>query len=161
MRATFSDISRLRYFSREEIPGWEYMSLRTLRLLDKMRHEDGETQGWYFKILSAFRPVEEGRASTHGYKASDGGLIAEAIDGVMLDKKTHKPLLLVRQYMIALRWPWAGIGLYPYWTLETDGVKEPYPGLHLDTRACKPTEKRPRWFRNVVGEYRPIEEFTW
>ena len=128
-------------FSSKEIPGREYMNPRTLRLLDRMREADGDRMGWHFVVLHATR------APTAGFSYHTRGL---AVDGVMVDNLTREPLPLIQQYHIASRWPWTGIGLYPYWST---------PGLHLDTRPCRPLERRSRWYRNEAGEYRPIEEF--
>lgn len=134
-------LESLRHFSSKEIPGREYMDPRTLRLLDRMRDADGTRMGWHFVVLHTTRsPIA-------GFSYHAQGL---AIDGVMVDNLTREPLPLIRQYHIASRWPWTGIGLYPYWST---------PGLHLDTRPCRALERRSRWFRDKAGEYRPIEEF--
>ena len=65
-------------------------------------------------------------------------------------------LSLLDQFLIATRFSWTGIGLYPFWSYG-DKI---CPGLHCDLRPLK-DDPEARWWRNKIGEYRGLdgEEF--
>ena len=68
----------------------------------------------------------------------------DAIDG-------YFPGLTIReQFIIAIRFPFTGIGLYPYWN---------NPGLHLDIRQLQIQLHKAMWWRDAGGDYHPIETF--
>ena len=52
---------------------------------------------------------------------------------------------IISQFLIASRFPWTGIGLYPF--------AKPYAGVHCDLR---PADVRALWWKNAHGEYRDI-----
>ncbi len=131
------DFQRIEHFTMKEIPGWDKMKFEVIKRLDEMRHGDGEAMKWYFIITSAYREGKPGvRYSYH----HDG----MAIDGMMIDRKTHLPLPLPKQFIIAERWGWGGIGLYPFWAR---------PGLHLDIRPYSEYDRHARWYRDRNGNY--------
>ena len=57
-------------------------------------------------------------------------------------------MTLVAQYLVAERFGWGGMGLYPFWN---------NPGLHVDVRTAIPAV---RWVCNENGNYEPLTE-TW
>lgn len=138
------DFNSIRHFRPDEIPGWEQMEAETIQLLDAMRAKDGEEMGWLFIVTSAYREPKPGQRFSWHHRG-------KAIDGVMIDRETTRPLPLLKQWAIAERWGgWRGIGLYPFWKR---------PGLHLDTRPQSLFERHPRWYRNEAGLYRPHHEY--
>ena len=57
---------------------------------------------------------------------------------------------LLDQWLFAERFPWNGIGIYPFWT---------YPGLHVDLRRLgrdHPSLGK-RWWRDSEGYYKPLD----
>jgi len=137
------DFKHIRHFSMDEIPGWDKVDLEVIKRLDEMRHTDGEEMGWYFIITSAYREAKPGvRYSFH----HDG----MAIDGMMIDRATRLPLPLLKQYVIAERYNWGGIGLYPFWNR---------PGLHLDIREYSSFDRQARWWRDRDGTYRNLYDY--
>ena len=57
---------------------------------------------------------------------------------------------LLDQWLFAERYPWSGIGLYPYWS---------NPGLHVDMRRLGRDHPNlgKRWWRDQDGSYRFID----
>ncbi len=123
------------------------MSGDLMATLDNMRAEVGLP----FIITAGFRLLQDQeRLLTAGLTESTGSahLSGEAVDGYF----AGLPLSL--QFAYACRWPFRGIGLYPY----TYGTP---PVLHLDVQ----DRGRPRtalWIRNRVGKYvyAPSEAFA-
>ncbi|MDI3547905.1 MAG: Peptidase [Halanaerobiales bacterium] len=56
-------------------------------------------------------------------------------------------LSIKEQFLIAIRFPFTGIGVYPYWN---------NPGLHLDVRQIH-QEYKAMWWRDSRGDYQPME----
>lgn len=58
---------------------------------------------------------------------------------------------LLDQWLFAERFPWLGIGVYPYWN---------HPGLHSDLNRRRPEHPNlgRRWWRNMQGEYRALDK---
>jgi len=48
-------------------------------------------------------------------------------------------------WLTALRLPFTGVGIYPYW--------RPHPGLHLDQRPVLAGASRTLWWRDKTGSY--------
>lgn len=59
-------------------------------------------------------------------------------------------LSLLDQWLFVERFPWNGIGLYPYWN---------NPGLHCDLRRLGRDHPNlgKRWWRDSVNAYRPVD----
>lgn len=77
-----------------------------------------------------------------------------------------KEIPLLYQFLAAERFPFTGIGCYPYWQIttrirpETKVPEErsiPIPGLHLDVRRL-PNNCGARWWRDDKGEYKQIDK---
>ena len=130
----------LRYFSPEEFHYPNKLNPDMLRLLDSMRASiDG--QG-IVTINADFDFAGHAPNSWH-YKG-------RAVDLVIRNSETKEPLNIVTQLLIALRFNWKGIGVYPYWRS---------PGLHLDNRPLSSTDRRAMWWQDESGKYRAIEDF--
>lgn len=95
-------------------------------LLDEMR----DFAGIPFKINYGTQGVHS-PTSQHYY--------GNAIDGYF------PGITIKEQFMIAIRFPFTGIGLYPCWN---------NPGLHLDVR---PQSYKALWWRDSGGAYQPVE----
>lgn len=71
-----------------------------------------------------------------------------------------KDVALVDQFLAAERFPFSGIGCYPYWTLTVKNNIErkiPAPGLHLDIRPLK-GHCGARWWRDKQGNYQSFNK---
>ena len=55
---------------------------------------------------------------------------------------------LLDQFLAATRFPFTGIGVYPYWN---------NPGLHLDCRVLTDTNMGARWWRDRDGQYKALD----
>lgn len=113
-----------------QFTNFDKMDWGTLRLLEQMVKDAHKYHGWNVRINSDYR---EGDKGNHGK-----GI---AVDLVFYKEKPGDVPLL-EQLLFALRYPWGGIGFYPYWNA---------PGIHVDSR---PTESRREiWWRKKSGEY--------
>jgi hypothetical protein len=74
------------------------------------------------------------------------GDVAYGVDFHMELGGTGLPLL--DQWLWAERFPWTGLGLYPWWK---------HPGLHVDLKAgaAHPALGR-RWWQDAGGVYQPV-----
>ena len=130
----------LKHFRPEEFHRPDKLNPDALRLLDAMRDSvDGEV------IVTINADYAES-----GHTPNSWHYKGRAFDLVIRDAKTHEPLPVIKQFLIAVRFNWGGIGVYPFWRS---------PGLHLDNRPLSLTDRRAMWWRNEEGKYRPIEEF--
>lgn len=120
----------LRYFVASEFDYPDLMDDTTLIQLDKMRET---LPDMIMTINSDYRPGSKG---WHGR--------GKAVDCVIRYRATRQPVPIVRQFLIAVRFLWGGIGFYPFW---------PGPGLHLDTRPMTRYSRRPLWWRDAIGKY--------
>jgi len=102
------------------------VSWDVVQLLDEMRHVAGVP----FHVNVAWESDGHVDGSTHY-----SGL---AVDGYFAG------MALLDQWLWAERFPWQGIGLYPFWRV---------PGLHLD---LGPRAYPGRWWRDAVGTYLPL-----
>ena len=57
-------------------------------------------------------------------------------------------LTLLDQWLAAERFPFRGIGVYPYWNS---------PGLHLDIRRSPRVNLGYRWWKDKDGAYKPLD----
>lgn len=89
------------------------MKTAALDLLNTMCRDAERLNGWLCRINSTWRK------GTTGYHPR-----GEAIDLVFY-REHPGDVDVVTQYTFARKYPWGGIGLYPYWNA---------PGLHVDTR---------------------------
>ena len=68
--------------------------------------------------------------------------LGRAVDGYFPD------LSIKEQFLLAIRFPFNGIGIYPFWN---------NPGLHLDVRKLRSQQFRSMWWRDASGDYQPLE----
>lgn len=129
---------KLKHFKSNEFTHPELMDERTLILVDTMRDTE---PGIVVTINCDFRFNDP---KWHGK--------GKALDLVIRDAKTFQGLPLIVQFMIANRYLWTGIGLYPYWNT---------PGLHLDTRPITIFGRKSMWWRDKDGLYRSMLELDW
>lgn len=134
---------QIRHFSPSRDPGLndpsgERMDPELMRLLDAQREEVGLP----FVVTAGHRhPQQQDALLQAKLTETSGGAhpIGKAVDGYFVG------LPLSLQFAYACRWPWAGIGLYP-WTWGTP------PVMHLDVME----RGKPRtalWIRNQAGLY--------
>jgi hypothetical protein len=145
---------RIRWFSPSGDPGFndpegDRMSPELLALLDQMRDEAGApfviTDGWREQNRQADL-MEAGLSDPNQHRFAHPR--GEAADGYF----SGIPLSLMFAY--ACRWPFCGIGLYPY-------TSTGQPVMHLDVM----DRERPRsalWIRARSGRYvyAPSREFA-
>ena len=130
------DWSTIRYFQAGEFQkDPEKIAWPVVELLDEMRHAAG------VKIVIHVAWDDSGHeaGSAHYTRTTD---FATAVDMRFVGWS------LLDQWLFAERYPWRGIGIYPYWR---------FPGLHLDLRAHG--QEHPnlgaRWWRDAHGVYHP------
>lgn len=128
----------LRHFKPEEFKYPDSVDDQTLLLLDHMRDHE---RGIYITINSDYRP---GDPKWHGK--------GKALDIVIWDVETRKPLPLIQQFLIASRYMWTGIGVYPFWNT---------PGIHVDTRPMAVSGWKALWWRDKDGNYLDIRDLRW
>ena len=129
----------LQFFKPEEFTYPEKLNPAALRMLDEMR---GMESGIIITINADW--AESGHAPNSWHYRG------RAFDLVIRASGSGKPLPIVEQFLIAVRYQWTGIGVYPYWKA---------PGLHLDNRPLGKVERRALWWRSRDNQYLPIEEF--
>ena len=112
----------------------EVMDVDELYLLDAYRH-----------LLGHPVMVWEAAADPEDGKHSDDSQHYEQEDGKCHAVDCSAPgVPLGRQYTVAERFGFGGIGLYPHWK---------HPGLHLDNRIVGKYRPAARWVRNRAGVY--------
>jgi hypothetical protein len=143
------DFSRLHWFSQREITQrceegrWNQIDAGSLYLLD---HYAGVETAIGTRLIGpvALSPAQTAAGTpTATWNRPETG--AHAPDsahhvGRAFDIMPRASLALA--WLLALRYPWYGIGAYPFWS--------PRPGLHLDTR---PRPWRALWYVDVNGSY--------
>ena len=133
------DWSAIQHFQREE---WVMDPDRVLWDVVVLTDEMREATGGPIKIHVAWDSAGHVQDSSHYTRGT------EYASGVDLDFQGWP---LVDQWLFAERFPWVGIGLYPFWKT---------PGLHLDLR--KLGQDHPhlgkRWWRDAAGEYRALDK---
>lgn len=112
---------------------------RLLHMADAMVVQETERiPGLVFIVHSDFRPGDD---KEHGMgRALDGHF--EAGDGRILPAE--------KQFFMAIRYNFSGVGFYPYWHR---------PGIHVDVRPLLLTGRKATWWRDDRGEYMPIESY--
>lgn len=136
--------SGIRHFKPEEFRHPDKLSAIALTTLDTMRDREGDLRAIYIVVNEDFAPGRQGHAEKSRHYFGD------AFDIVIKDSITRQPLPLLEQFLIAIRYCWTGIGVYPFWNL---------PGLHVDTRPMTRQMRRALWMRDRVGVYQDIKEF--
>lgn len=141
---TVTDWTTIRHFSAAEWPkDPAKVHPDLVGLLDEYR----ETLGRPVVILVAWDPPGSGHVEDSAHP-----------EGLAVD--FYVPgLALVEQYLWAERFPFLGLGFYPWWRkLVAPGVYERIPGLHADIRA-KPEHPHlgRRWWRTQTGEYQALD----
>lgn len=117
---------RLDQIERHGEPCIDKMDRGTLDLLNTMCREAEWQKNWLFNINSTWR---EGSTGMH----PEG----KAVDGYFY-KKMPGDVSVWEQYEFARKYPWGGIGAYPFWIT---------PGIHCDSR---PTINRiATWWRDA------------
>lgn len=112
------------------------MNERTLVLLDCMVTEEKKHQDIIFIVHCDYRP---GDPRLHGE--------GKAIDGSFRYRKTGKCLPVLKQFLMAMKYTWGGVGFYPYWN---------NPGIHIDTRLRTIYQPSATWWKDEDGEYKGI-----
>lgn len=128
----------LKRFKRDEFDHPEMMDERVLVMLDAMVTEETKLKpGLEFIVHSDYRP---GDPKEHGK--------GRAVDGHF---QVHGQVLpVLEQFLMAARYQWSGIGLYPHWN---------DPGIHVDLMPLTLTGRRRLWWRDDKGAYRRIEDY--
>ena len=124
--------------------------LEAVRLLDEMRHREDELADFPLRIY-----VNADYAPGKGHSAGSRHYFGDAFDISIINGKTGRPLPLMEQFIMALRYCWTGVGFYPYWTR---------PGVHVDRRPLTIFGRRAMWWRDKNGKYQSIgdwEDFSW
>ena len=119
----------IQHFAADEFDRPDKVDGDALRLLDRMRHEEGIRCPIIITINADY--------SVNGHSA----------------KSRHarrRPLSLDLQFAMASRYSWGGIGIYPFW-LD--------PGLHVDRRPWAVFNRRALWFRDEAGKYHSITKY--
>lgn len=102
------DWNSIEYFSKNEKWGdWTIIDKRVIYKLDAMRKYAGKP----FVVHCAYE--KDGHTTTSQH------YVGKAVDGHFVD------IPLIEQYLVAERFGWHGIGVYPDWNNQ---------GLHLDMR---------------------------
>lgn len=135
------DWTRVRHFRRDE---WrmdpEAILPATVYLLDEMREAAGRP------IVIHVAADDDRRAHVPGssHYATEFAP-ATAVDFHIVG------MPLLDQWLLAERFPWRGLGIYPFWA---------NPGLHCDLRPVGREHQQMghRWWRDAEGRYRPIDE---
>jgi len=135
----FKDI---KHFTPDEFDRPDMLDCDALRLLDKMRHEEGKRWPIIITINGDFAITGHSPDSRHKF--------GDAFDLVIRHRETRKPLPILAQYAMASRYMWGGIGIYPFWD---------DPGLHTDRRPWAVFGRRALWYRDKVGEYQSILKY--
>ena len=132
---TFDRLSRL---SPHEFSHPEMLDTRLLVMLDAMIvTETRYHPGLRFIVHSDYRPGDKGE---HG--------MGRAIDGHF--EVAGEALPVVLQFIMACRYSFSGIGMYPFWHV---------PGIHIDVRPRLMTDRKHMWWRTRDGEYKAIETY--
>ena len=139
----------IRFFKPEEFGhNVEKMDIVAIYTLDDMRFIEAEKRRIEGKepIIITINEAWAERPSNPTSMHPQG----KAIDCVIRNAKTKKPLPIIEQFLIAIHYSWTGIGFYPFW-------KD--PGLHLDIRPPYRLFRKTTWWRNKHGGYEPIETY--
>lgn len=142
------DWTAIKHFTREE---WqrdpERVSPDVVMLLDEQRDAHGlMVPGVRYVIHVAWD--DAGHVTDSGHYTVNREL-AVAVDYHMEVGGVALPLL--EQWLWAERFPWNGIGLYPFWRS---------PGLHCDLRRIgrEHAHLGRRWWRDTDGAYKSVDE---
>lgn len=133
------DWSVIRFFKKEEwVKDPDKILWDTVLLMDEMRGAVGHA----IKINVAWD--DGGHASDSSHYATEGRY-ASAVDFYI------EGMPLLDQWLFAERFPWNGIGVYPYWR---------HPGLHCDLRLLGSEHPHlgKRWWQNKNGVYEPFNQ---
>lgn len=132
------DWTTVKHFQRAEfVKDPDRISWDVVTLLDEMR----EAAGCPFIIHVAWDDSGHEKNSTHYANTSDWSF---AVDG------HFRGWSLLDQWLFVERYPWMGIGLYPYWE---------HPGVHLDLRrvGLEHPHLGRRWWRDKDGTYQAFD----
>jgi hypothetical protein len=126
---------RVRHFKREEwVKNPDRVAPDVVYLMDEMRDAAG------VPIVIHVAWDDDG----HVAGSSHYGEVATGVDF------HFEGWSLLEQWLFAERFPWSGIGIYPYWN---------NPGLHVDLRRLGRDHPHlgKRWWRDQRGRYLPID----
>ena len=133
------DWTTVKHFRREEfVNDPDRVSWDTVMLLDNMR-DDAQAP---FKIHVAWDDSGHVNDSSHYTEVKD---FCTAVDFHVVG------MSLLDQWLFAERYPWNGIGVYPYWE---------NPGLHCDLRRLGREHPNlgKRWWRDAHGIYKSFDK---
>jgi len=134
---------KIKHFKLEDFDHPDMLDDITLQMLDDMV----EQEGWVKKI--SIKMHADFAYSGHSDKSMH--YMGKAFDVSILDTESGKPLPIIEQFLIAIRYFWTGIGIYPRWNS---------PGLHLDTRPITRFTRRTFWYLDRDGNYnKSIKQF--
>lgn len=127
----------LKHFSKEEFKDdYRKIAWESAIMLDAMRDASGHS----CVIHVAW---EDG-----GHDFADSAHYGDEIHKATAIDCHFVGMSLLEQWLLAERFPWSGIGLYPYWQS---------PGLHLDLKSRNGLEGG-RWWRDLAGKYQPLDK---
>lgn len=132
------DWATIRNFKREEwIKDPDKVSWDVVMLLDQMREDSGVP----IHINVAWDDTGHVNDSGHYTTSRD---FCTAVDFYFVG------MSLLDQWLFAERYPWYGIGVYPFWRV---------PGLHCDLKRIgrEHATLGRRWYRNERDEYVPLD----
>lgn len=129
----------LKHFKASEFEHPDEIDITLLAMLDGMRDEEGPREGIIITVNSDYRPGDVG---WHGR--------GKALDIVIRNSITGDPLPVFKQFLIASRYLFGGIGFYPFWNS---------PGIHIDNRPRTLYKPTAVWWRDQNGAYRGLWEW--
>jgi len=133
------DWSKIRYFRREEfIKDPDKVEWDVVLLMDEMRAAAGV-------------PIHIHVAWDDGGHIADSSHYTHAREFSTAVDFNFQGWPLLQQWLFAERFPWLGIGIYPYWD---------HPGLHVDLQRIGRDHIHlgRRWWQDANGSYRAIDE---
>ena len=133
------DWSTIRHFKREEfIKNPDLVSWDTVQLMDEMRSAVNK------EVVIHVAWDDSGHVFDSGHYTLTREY-ATAVDYHVVG------LSLLDQWLFAERFPWSGIGIYPFWN---------QPGIHVDLRLIgrEHSHLGRRWWRDADGVYQPLSK---
>ena len=132
----------IEHFKPSEFDHPDKLDRDALTLLDRMRHDEGSRHGIIITVNADYATTGHSNNSRHYW--------GDAFDIVIRDEISRRPVPLLAQMVMAARYTWGGIGIYPYWNEQ---------GIHVDRRPWTVFSRRAFWYRNRDGHYDKMENF--
>lgn len=133
---------QIKRFRREEFDYPDKLDMRLIVMADAMLvRETRYRPGLQFIVHNDYRP---GDPKTHG--------MGWALDGHFQIKHSGciKNLSIEDQFFICMRYPFGGVGIYPWWT---------HPGVHIDVKPRSLSDRRRMWLSPAEKDYLPVEDY--